>query len=181
MDIDQKMKEVSELLARTAKELSELMKRNEEVLKKEIKKVDEIIRQTIKVCSEGKVENLRDVKAKYDEKVKICNEKAAIGFQAAKAKCDEQLKTVKAIKSSMKQILKDCLDTNEFVKCVVRETKNVIKERKQVSRHVESTVKNAEVSILKQLKEAVKCHADAQTEALNDLNKILNETKECIK
>ncbi|XP_043792186.1 uncharacterized protein LOC122714667 [Apis laboriosa] len=181
MDIEQKMKEVSELLSKTAKELSELMKKNEELLRQEIKKVEEVIRQTIKVCSEGKVENLRDVKAKYDEKVKICNEKAVIGFQAAKTKCDEQLKTVKAIKSSMKQILKDCLETNEFVKCVAKETKNAMKERKQVSRQLETTVKNAEVSILKQLKEAVKCHADAQTEALNDLHKILNETKDCIK
>lgn len=127
------------------------------------------------------MENLRDVKAKYDEKVKVCNEKAAIGFQAAKIKCDEQLKTVKAIKSSMKQIVKDCLETNEFVKCVMRETKNAIKERKQVSRQLETTVKNAEISILTQLKEAAKCHADAQTEALNDLHKILNETKDCIK
>lgn len=127
------------------------------------------------------METLRDVKAKYDEKVKICNEKAMIGFQAAKMKCDEQLKTMKVIKSSMKQVLKDCFETNEFVKCVARETKNVIKERKQVSQELEATVKNAEVSILKQLKEAVKCHADAQTEALNDLHKILNEMKDCIK
>lgn len=51
MDIEQKMKEVSELLAKTAKELSELMKKNEDLLKKEIKRVDEIIRQTLKVSS----------------------------------------------------------------------------------------------------------------------------------
>lgn len=51
MDIEKKMKEVSELLSKTAKELSELMKKNEELLRQEIKKVEEVIRQTIKVSS----------------------------------------------------------------------------------------------------------------------------------
>lgn len=51
MDIEKKMKELSELLTKTGKELSELMKKNEEFLRQEIKRIEEILRQTIKVLS----------------------------------------------------------------------------------------------------------------------------------
>lgn len=49
MDIDKKMKELTELFSKTGKELSELVKRNEQFIMEEMQKVEDTVRKTTEV------------------------------------------------------------------------------------------------------------------------------------
>lgn len=53
MDIDEKMKELSELFSKAGKELNEIVKKNEEFIADEVRRVQEAIQQTSEVlhCS----------------------------------------------------------------------------------------------------------------------------------
>lgn len=135
----------------------------------------------LQVCAKGKMDRLRAVKSTYDERIKICNEKTAEGLRAAKTICDHRVQEMDALRSAMRQILKECLETNDFVKCMASETREAVKRRKQISNELNETVKSAETSIANQLKEASKCHVYAQMEALQELQQILKDTQDCIK
>ncbi|CAL7951922.1 unnamed protein product [Xylocopa violacea] len=181
MDIDRRMKELADLFTKTRNELSELVRKNEQFVMDEMRRVEEAVRTATEVvCTKGKMDRLRGVKDDYAERIKICNEKAAAGFRAAKATCDQRLPEIDALRDSMRQILKDCLQTNEFVKCVAGGTKEAVKQRGQITKELNETVKNAETSVRKQLLEATKCHANAQAKALESLHKILKDTKDCV-
>lgn len=127
------------------------------------------------------MDRLRAVKSTYDGRIKICNEKTADGLRAAKTICDHRVQEMDVLRSTMKQILKECLKTNDFVKCMASETREAVKRRKQISNELNETVKSAETSIADQLKEASKCHVYAQMEALQELQQILKDTQDCIK
>ena len=127
------------------------------------------------------MDRLRDVKGAYDEGIKICNEKAASALRAAKTACDQRIQEADALRSTMRQVLRECLRTNDFVKCIASETRAAVKQRKRISNELNETMKSAEASVAEQLKEAVKCHASAQAEALRKLQKILKDTKDCVK
>lgn len=134
----------------------------------------------LQVCWKEQTDRLQDVKGTYENRIKICNDKASLGLRAAKTKYDQQIQKTATLRSAMKQILRECLETNEFVKCIAGRTKEVVKRRKQITERLSETIKNAEFSAVEQLKEATKCHADAQVEALKSLQKILKDTKDCI-
>lgn len=144
------------------------------------RRADEIIK-LLQVCAAGKMDRLRDVKGAYDEGIKICNEKAASALRAAKTACDQRIQEADALRSTMRQVLRECLRTNDFVKCIASETRAAVKQRKRISNELNETMKSAEASVAEQLKEAVKCHASAQAEALRKLQKILKDTKDCVK
>ncbi|KAK1131703.1 hypothetical protein K0M31_015863 [Melipona bicolor] len=127
------------------------------------------------------MDRLRDVKGAYDEGIKICNEKAANALRAAKTACDRRIQEADALRGAMRQVLKECLRTNDFVKCIASETREAVKQRKRISNELRETMKSAETSVAEQLQEVVKCHANAQAEALRKLQKILKDTKDRVK
>lgn len=49
MDIDQKIKELAEMFAKTSKELADLVKKNEQFIMEEAKRVEEAVRKTSEV------------------------------------------------------------------------------------------------------------------------------------
>ncbi|CAK9815851.1 hypothetical protein ANTQUA_LOCUS8636 [Anthophora quadrimaculata] len=180
MDIDQKMKELAEMFSKTSKELGDLVKKNEQFIVDEMQRIEESVRAASEECSKGKMDRLRDVKEAYEARIKICNEKAAEGLRAAKTKCDQRIEALETLTNSMKQILKECLETDEFIECIGSRTKEATNQRKQVSSELNDTVQIIEVSVKEKLEDAIKCHANAQKEALESLHQILKETKECI-
>lgn len=126
------------------------------------------------------MDRLQDIKYLYEKRVKICNDKAASRLRAAKTNYDQQIQMVETLGAAMKRILRECLEMNEFVKCVESRTKEAVKRRKQITGSLSETVKKAEDSALEQLEEATKCHADAQMEALKSLQQILKDTADCL-
>ncbi|KZC05277.1 hypothetical protein WN55_05795, partial [Dufourea novaeangliae] len=134
----------------------------------------------LQVCSKKQTDRLQAVQKSYERKIKICNDKAALGLRAAKTKYDQEIETAENMRVSMKRILKECLDTDEFIKCVASRTKEAARQRKEIAEGLTVTVKNAELSTAEQLKEAAQCHADAQVEVLKDLQQILKDTKNCV-
>lgn len=123
---------------------------------------------------------LHAVKGTYENRIKICNDNAASGLRAVKTKYDQEIQRAESLRTAMKQILRECLDTNEFVKCIAARTKEASRRRKEITEGLNDTVKNAELSATEQLKLATKCHADAQLEALKSLQQILKDTKDCV-
>lgn len=180
MDIDEKMKELADLFVKTGKELGELVKKNEQFITDEMLRVEEAVRTATEVCARGKMDALKTVKDEYARRVKICNEKAAAGLRSAKTKCDQQLMETEALRNTMKQILRECMETDDFVKCVAGGTKEATNRRKEITQELNDAVKSAENSVTEQLVEAAKCHADAQAKALASLQEILKDTKDCI-
>ncbi|XP_076278224.1 uncharacterized protein LOC143208054 [Lasioglossum baleicum] len=180
MDIDRKMKELEELFTKTGTELGEIVKKNEEFVAEELRKVRGVVQNTVEVCSKGQMDRLDAVKDTYANRIKICNDKAASGLRAVKTKYELEVQTAENLRTAMKQILKECMDTNEFVKCVASRTKEAAQRRKEIADGLNGAVKNAEASATQQLKEATKCHAEAQMEALRSLQQILKDTTDCI-
>ncbi|XP_043526363.1 uncharacterized protein LOC122537341, partial [Frieseomelitta varia] len=180
MDVDRKMKELKDLFAKTGEELLELVRSNEKFVNGEMQKVEEAVRKSTEVRAAGKMDRLRDVKDAYDEGIKICNKKAANALRAAKTACDQRIQEADALRGTMRQVLKECLRTNDFVKCIASETKEAVKQRKRISNELKETMKSAEASVAEQLQEVVKCHANARAEALRKLQKILKDTKDSV-
>ncbi|KAK1131704.1 hypothetical protein K0M31_015864 [Melipona bicolor] len=50
MDVDQKIKELKDLFAKTGEELSELVRNNEKFVKEEMQKVEETVRRDTEVA-----------------------------------------------------------------------------------------------------------------------------------
>lgn len=101
-------------------------------------------------------------------------------MQAARMKYEGQIEKTEILRSSMKRILKECLDTDEFVKCIASKTKETARQRKEIAEKLNETMVNAKISIADQLRDAMKCHADAQAESLKNLGEILKDIKDCV-
>lgn len=126
------------------------------------------------------MEHLKNVRDAYAKRIKICDEKASIAFSSAKAKYDQKSKTAETLVNDMKKILKDCVETKEFLSCIAEGTKTAVNQRQQIAEDLNGALKTAEVSVMAQLKEATMCYMDAKAEALKGLQKILKDTKDCV-
>ncbi|XP_076391234.1 uncharacterized protein LOC143265078 isoform X2 [Megachile rotundata] len=180
MDIGKKMKELTDLFSKTGKELAEMVKQNQAFISEEIRKAEKTVREATEECSKKHMDRLRAVKDTYSQRIKVCDEKAAEGLRLAKMKYESQIETAEGLRGKVKQILKECLDQEDFVKCLASKTKESARDRKEIVGRLSETVKNAEVSIADHLKQAVKCHAEAKAESLKSLAEILKDIKDCI-